>query len=641
MSNSTPAAGANSADDTPGFGRLGKLSLAALGIVYGDIGTSPLYAVRECFFGSTPLGVNVASVLGVLSLIFWALVLVISVKYLLVVMRADNNGEGGILALLALLDPWRKKRHAMVAGTLIILGVFGAALLFGDGMITPAISVLSAVEGLRVAAPGLEDFIIPLTIGILILLFWFQKQGTQSIGSLFGPIMVIWFLILGILGIYSIAHHPGVLAAINPYEAIRFLGSDPGAGFLVLGGVFLAVTGGEALYADMGHFGPQPIRLAWFALVLPCLLLNYFGQGAYILVHPDDAIHPFYNLVPHWGVYPMIGLATVVTVIASQAVISGTFSLVRQAIQLRQSPPLTVIQTSSEEIGQIYVPLMNTVLLVGTISLVIGFGSSSALAAAYGVAVSATMVITTVLGFFVMRERWNWTLGLALAVCFTFLVADLTFFSANLSKVAEGGWFPIAVAGFALLLMNTWSRGRDVYHQRTAARTMEIRFFLESLAVEPPPRVAGTAVFMTAPGDNVPSGLLHHLKLNKVLHERVILLTAITEDVPRVPAAQRLRVISMKNGFYRIYVHYGFMQSPNIPVAIKLCRDQYLIQDLDVDMVAYFVDRATLIPVAEKAGLSLWRKHLYAFMVRNSQLAVEFYNLPPGKTVELGLQVEL
>ena len=375
--------------------------------------------------------------------------------------------------------------------------------------------------------------------------------------------------------------------------------------------------------------------------MLPALLLNYFGQGAYILEHPVDAVHPFYNLVPSWGVYPMIGLATTVTVIASQAVISGTFSLMRQAIQLRQSPPLTIVQTSSEEIGQIYVPLMNWVLLVGTIALVIGFQTSSALAAAYGVAVSATMVITTVLGFFVMRERWKWSLGTSLLVCALFASADLTFFSANLSKVAEGGWFPLAVATLALLLMNTWAGGRDLFQQRTAARTMEIRFFLESLAVEPPPRVAGTAVFMTAPGDNVPSGLLHHLKLNKMLHERVILLTAVTEDVPRVPAAQRLRVISMKNGFFRVYVHYGFMQSPNIPVAIKLCRDQYLIPDLDVDMVAYFVDRATLIPTPEKAGMRLWRKHLYAFMVRNSQLAVEFYNLPPGKTVELGLQVEL
>ena len=641
MSNVSSANGAGQASDNGGFGHQAKLSLAALGIVYGDIGTSPLYAVRECFFGSTPLAATESHVLGVLSLIFWALVLVISIKYLLVVMRADNNGEGGILALLALLDPWRKKRKAGIGTAMILLGVFGAALLFGDGMITPAISVLSAVEGLGVAAPSLTDFIVPLTILILLGLFWFQKQGTQSIGALFGPVMVVWFLCIGGLGLYSIGINPQVLLALNPYEAVRLIASDPHAGFLVLGGVFLAVTGGEALYADMGHFGAKPIRLAWFTLVLPCLLLNYFGQGAFIIAHPTDAVHPFYNLVPHWAVYPMIGLATLVTVIASQAVISGTFSLIRQAIQLRQSPPLTVIQTSPEEIGQIYVPLMNRALLTGTVALVIGFGSSSALAAAYGVAVSATMVITTLLGFFVMRERWNWPLWVSLLVCSIFLLADLAFFSANLSKVAEGGWFPLAVASFALMLMNTWAKGRELYHQRTAARSMEIRFFLESLAVEPPPRVTGTAVFMTAPGDNVPSGLLHHLKLNKMLHERVILLTTITEDIPRVPAAQRLRVISMKNGFYRVYVHYGFMQSPNIPVAIKLCRDQRLIPEVDVDRVAYYVDRATLIPVLEKQGMRRWRKNLYAFMVRNSQRAVEYYNLPPGMTVELGLQVEL
>ena len=638
---STTESGTQGSNGHSDAGRLGKLSLAALGIVYGDIGTSPLYAIHECFFGTAPLAVTESHVLGVLSLIFWALILVISVKYLLVVMRADNNGEGGILALLALLDPWRKPRRKPLSQALILLGIFGAALLFGDGMITPAISVLSAVEGLKVAAPSMTHFVVPLTVVILIGLFWFQKRGTESIGSLFGPVMIVWFLILAGLGIHSIVQNPGVLVAINPVEALRFLWSEPGNAFLVLGGVFLVVTGGEALYADMGHFGPHPIKLAWFSLVLPALLLNYFGQGAFILAHPQDVVHPFYNLVPHWAVYPMIGLSTLVTVIASQAVISGTFSLASQAIQLRQSPPLTVVQTSPEEIGQIYVPLMNRILMVGTLGLVIGFESSTALAAAYGVAVSATMVITSVLGYFVMRERWHWPLGWALLVTVLFLTADLVFFSANLSKVMDGGWFPLAVASIALIMMTTWARGRELYHRRNAARTLEIPLLLDSLALDPPQRVSGTAVFLTAPGNNAPSGLLHHLKLNKVLHETVILITEVTEDIPRVPAAQRLQVEELRKGFYRVHVHYGFMQSPNIPVALMLCIEQKLIPGLDLDTTAYYADRATLIPSVEKTGMWGWRKRLYAFMVRNSQRAVEYYNLPPGKSVELGLQVEL
>lgn len=632
---------ARDAIEAPQGGRLFKLSLAALGVVYGDIGTSPLYAVHECFFGSEPLAVTPAHVLGVLSLIFWALILVISIKYLLVVMRADNNGEGGILALLALLDPWHSRRRKTLSAILILLGIFGAALLLGDGMITPAISVLSAIEGMKVAAPAMAPAVVPLTVAILAGLFWFQKRGTQRIGSVFGPIMVLWFLVIGLLGLTSIVENPGVLAAVNPLEAMRLLVGEPRVGFLVLGGVFLVVTGGEALYADMGHFGPRPIRLAWFSLVLPCLLLNYFGQGAFILHHNPSVVHPFYNLVPSWGVYPMIGLSTVVTVIASQAVISGTFSLARQAMQLNQSPPLTVVQTSPEEIGQIYVPLMNRILMVGTLGLVIGFGSSSALAAAYGVAVSATMVITTGLAYFVMRERWRWPLWVAAPLCVLFLSADLVFFSANLSKVAEGGWFPLTVAALALLLMTTWARGRTLLQRAMSERAMDIATLLESLKLDPPRRVPGWAVFLTPPGERVSGGLLHHLKLNKALHEKVILATVIAEEVPRIPAAQRLEVTAMECGFWRVHIHYGFMQSPNVPVALMLAVERNLIPDLNPEDVAYYIGHATLIPGREKTGMPRWRKVLYAFMARNSQRAVEYYNLPPGHSVELGLQVEL
>ncbi len=627
-------------DEPPERARTVRLGLLALGIVFGDIGTSPLYAVRQCFFGSAHLPVTPLSVLGVLSLIFWSLILIISVKYLLLVMRADNRGEGGILALLALLDPWGRTSHRGPA-VLIVLGVFGAALLYGDGMLTPAISVLSAVEGLEVAAPATAELVIPVTLAILILLFSFQKRGTAHIGAVFGPVMLVWFFAIGLLGLLAIVKHPAVLAAVDPLAAVRFFAQDPGFAFVILGGVFLVVTGGEALYADMGHFGPAPIRLAWFALVLPALLLNYFGQGAYILAHAGAAHHPFYNLVPRWAVYPMIALATAVTVIASQAVIAGTFSLTRQAIQLGQSPRLTVVQTSPDEIGQIYVPAVNWALLAATAALVLGFESSTNLAAAYGIAVSATMVITTVLAFFIMRDKWGWPRPLVWAVVVFFLAFDLSFLGANMFKIAEGGWVPLAVAGGALLLMTTWRRGRDLLAERVRARSMPIDTFLSSIKGRGPQRIEGTAVFLTSPGDNVPGGLLHHLKLNTVLHEQVVLLTAITEEVPRVPAANRFEVTARDSGFYRVIVHYGFMQSPNLPVAVKLLRDRALVPTPERDTVAYYADRVTLLPSAQAGGMPAWRKRLFAFMTHNSQRAVEYYRLPPGSSVELGIQVEL
>lgn len=615
------------------------LSLAALGIVYGDIGTSPLYAVRECFFGDAVLEPTTENVLGVLSLVFWALVTVISVKYLLLVMRADNRGEGGILALLALLDPWRQRGRRSYQ-VLIVLGTFGAALLYGDAMLTPAISVLSAVEGVKVAAPTLGEAVIPLTVAILVALFAVQRRGTAKIGAVFGPIMLVWFSLLALLGLASISRAPDVLSAVNPLHAVALFERAPLGAFLLLGGVFLVVTGGEALYADMGHFGARPIRVAWFGLVLPALLLNYFGQGAYILVHPSEASHPFYNLVPAWGVYPMIGLATIVTVIASQAVISGTFSLVRQGIQLGQNPPVNVVQTSSDEIGQVYVPSMNWLLLLGTIALVIAFGSSSGLASAYGVAVSATMVITTFLLYFVMRERWKWPLPLAVFVACTLLLPDLAFFGANLFKIMDGGWFPLTVATLAFGVMATWSRGREVIRRRVAERSIPLDVLINSLALDPPSRIPGTAVFLANPGDSTPAGLLHHLKLNRVLHENVILVTAVTTDRPRVAPAQKFEAKELGEGFFRLSVSYGFMQTPNLPLALTLCRELDVLPRDICTVDAYYADRMTLIPLRANSGMSVWRKRLFAYLRKNSQRAVEFYRLPPGISVELGILVE-
>ena len=619
--------------------RLAKLTLAALGVVYGDIGTSPLYAMRQCFFGAAQLPVTQLSVLGVLSLIFWSLILVISVKYLVVVMRADNHGEGGILALLAMLDQWR--RESRLGTMLVLTGLFGAALLYGDGMLTPAISVLSAVEGLEVAAPSLSQFVIPITLVILVLLFTFQKRGTAHIGTVFGPIVILWFVVIGSLGLVNIMQSPHVLAAVNPAAAIAFFSHNPKLAFLVLGGVFLVVTGGEALYADMGHFGRAPIRLAWFALVLPGLLLNYFGQGAYILNHPGEAQHPFYNLVPHWGVYPMVVLSTVVTVIASQAVISGTFSLMRQATQLGQSPPLTVIQTSADEIGQVYVPTVNWMLMLATSALVIGFGSSNNLASAYGVAVSTTMVITTVLVFFAMRDRWRWPSTVTVLIAGFFMIFDLGFLGANAFKIADGGWVPLTVGVIVMLLMTTWRRGRQLIHKRMHERSVTIAKFLSSIEAHPPLRIPGTAVFLTSPGDKIPGGLLHHLKLNGVLHEQVMLITAVTKQVPRVSAANRLDVAKLKCGFYHVFVNYGFMQSPNLTVAVKLCFDLGFVPRAESDSVAYYSDYTTVIPCEWLDEMPMWRKRLYAFMSQNSQRAAEYYRLPPGNSVELGIQVEL
>jgi KUP system potassium uptake protein len=578
-----------------------------------------------------------ANILGVLSLIVWSLVLIISIKYLVFVLRADNDGEGGILALTALIrpaqgDPSGRRR------LLLMLGLCGAALFYGDGMITPAISVLSAVEGLRVATPFFTPYIVPLTILILIGLFLFQQQGTARVGALFGPVTLVWFLVLALLGLAQVVRTPDVIAAINPFYAGRFFVENGGRGFLVLGAVFLVVTGGEALYADMGHFGPRPIRLAWFGLVLPALLLNYFGQGALLLHHPEAAETLFYHLAPPWGLYPLVVLATLATVIASQAVISGAFSLTRQAVQLGYSPRVRIRHTSAREIGQIYIPGTNWVLMLACIGLVVGFRSSSNLAAAYGIAVTATMGITSILLYVVARERWGWsrfTAGLLIAL---FLVADLGFFGANSLKIPHGGWFPIVIAGAVYTLMSTWWKGRRILAQRLQTALLPLDRFFQDIRERPPLRVPGTAVYMYGHTTGTPPALLLNLTHNKVLHERIVVLTVVTEEIARVPAQERITFNSLGEEFYRVVAHYGFMERLDIPDILTQVK-RYGLQ-LEVEAITYFLGRETLL-ATNKPGMAIWRERLFALMSRNAQSAMTFFRIPPDQVVEMGFQVEL
>jgi len=630
-------AGAGDDRGPDGTGRLLALSVAALGVVYGDIGTSPLYALRECFGSVLGVAPTPANVLGVLSLVFWSLILVISVKYQLFVMRADNRGEGGILALLALLDPWRAAGRRRMAA-LVTLGVFGAALLYGDGVITPAISVLSAAEGLEVAAPELQHYVLPLTVVILLALFAMQRHGTGRVGSVFGPIMLVWFSVLGTLGALAMHRDPRVLAAVDPRYGVEFLAGHGLLGLLVLSAVFLTVTGGEALYADMGHFGRGPIRAGWFGLVLPALLLNYFGQGALLLRHPARAANPFYGLAPHWALYPMIALATAATVIASQAVISGAFSLMRQAVQLGQTPRVRIIQTSSEEMGQVYIPTLNWLLMIATVGIVLLFRSSDALAAAYGIAISTTMVITTALLFFAMRRRWLWPGALAGLVTAGFLAVDIPFFAANLLKLPQGGWVPIAGGLAVFWIMSTWSSGRRKLIGRLRKDTLALEELLDSLDREPMPRMPGTAVFMTAPKLGAPPVMQRLLRYTRALHEQVILLTVLTEDRPRVPNSQRLDVLPLRHGFYRVFVRYGFMQEPNLALALGRLR-RYGLQ-LDWPQTTFFIGRETLVLTPDVPRLQRWRDKLYAFMFRNAMRATDFYKIPPQLAIEIGIWVE-
>jgi KUP system potassium uptake protein len=617
------------------------LSLSALGVVYGDIGTSPLYALKECFAGHYGLHPTPENVLGILSLVFWALVVVISIKYLLFVMRADNHGEGGILALTALCVP-RSQRNNSRRMVLLILGLFGAALLYGDGVITPAISVLSAVEGLKEVTPVFTPYVVPITIAILIGLFLMQKRGTAGIGAIFGPIMIVWFIVLAVLGVTHIFYYPGVLRAVNPWYAVKFFSHTHWRGYLVLGSVFLVVTGGEALYADMGHFGRRPIRFVWFSLVLPSLLLNYFGQGAYMLSHPVSnrtELHPFFDLAPHWALLPLVVLATMATVIASQAVISGAFSLTRQAVQLGYSPRLEIDHTSEREIGQIYIPAVNWSLAVCTIALVLAFRSADNLAAAYGVAVTTTMVITTMLFYVVARERWRWSIAHVIPFAAFFFFVDLSFFGANIVKLPQGGWVPLVLAGIVFMLMDTWKRGRRVLSEQLRDRSMPIDLFLNDIGNHPERRVPGTAVFMTGTAEGIPPALLHNLKHNKIVHKTVVLLTVITEEFPHVPKEQRVAVQELGHGFFRAVVHYGFMQDPNMTDILAAMRPHGLsLHPMDT---TFYLGRDTLITSRKKDGLSPFRKHLFTFMSRNARSATAFFGIPPNRVVELGAQIEI
>ena len=618
--------------------RLLSLSLLALGIVYGDIGTSPLYAVRECFYGTHAIALTRGNIFGVLSLIFWSLVVVVTLKYHVYVIRFDNRGEGGILALMGLVG-MDKERRVKVKAALIAMGVFGAALLYGDGMITPAVSVLSAIEGLEVATPFFKPYVLAITIVILVILFVFQRKGTAGVGSVFGPVMIVWFSTLALLGIRGILWEPTVLLALNPLYAIRFFLDNGLHGFLVLGAVFLVTTGGEALYADLGHFGEKPIQVDWFNLVGPALVLQYLGQGALLLRHPEAAHNPFYLLAPKWALYPLVALAAVATVIASQAIISGVFSLTRQAIQLGYLPRMEIIHTSQAEIGQIYIPSVNWALMVATIVLVIGFRTSSNLAAAYGVAVSTTMLITTILAYVVARDLLKWSVFRAGLISAAFLVGDLAFLTANYFKIVHGGWFPLLIAAVVFTIMTTWRKGREILTARLREGALSPEEFVTALRLRAPVRVPGTAVFMHRSREIIPSALLHSLKHYKALHERVVLLTVATEEISHLRNEERVQYEELGEGLYRITGRYGYMEEQDIPALLARVHDEHGLSIPPMD-TTYFLGRETLIVTRRPSGIAAWREKLFASMMRNAESAARFFRLPPNRVVELGAQIE-
>jgi KUP system potassium uptake protein len=611
------------------------LALAALGVVFGDIGTSPLYSLRECFHGEHAIAPTHANVLGVLSLVFWALTLVVTVKYLTFIMRADNEGEGGILALLALVDDGKGRTGAPPA--VIALVIFGAALLYGDGVITPAISVLSAIEGLQVATSALQPVVVPLTCVVLFVLFIFQKHGTGGVGKVFGPVTLLWFATIAALGVPHIVEHPSVLWAIDPRHAVSFFVENGGHGFVVLGAVVLVITGGEALYADMGHFGRGPIRLSWFAIVFPALLINYFGQGALLLERPELAENPFYSLVPTWALYPTVAIATMATVVASQALISGAFSLTQQAVQLGYFPRVTIVHTSKDTEGQIYIPEINALLFVACIGLVLAFRESTALAAAYGIAVTGTMGITTVVYFLVTTRTWRWSYWKAAPLALSFLLIDVAFFGANALKFFHGGWFPVVMALGIFTIMTTWNTGRRHLAQTIAQTMLPLDLFLQDVAEVKPHRVRGTSVFMSSNPSGVPPILLHHFKHNQTLHQQVVLLSVLSEHVPEVPLDRRVKLESMGEGFFRVTARFGFMQTPNVPWILSHCEKLGL--DAEPARTSYYLGRETLLPTGS-ARMARWRKTLFSFVARNARPATAYFGLPPNRVVELGMQID-
>jgi KUP system potassium uptake protein len=615
---------------------LAALSLAALGVVFGDIGTSPVYTFRECFNPEHGLPLDAEHVLGVLSMIFWALIIVVTIKYVLLIMRADNQGEGGILALLA--HALKNAKTERSSNFLVLLALGGAALFYGDSMITPAISVLSAVEGIGVATPALNRFVLPVTVVVLLALFLLQKGGTGRVGSIFGPVMVLWFAVIAIIGVLQIAEAPRVLGALNPAYAARIFIATPGAGFVVLGAVALAITGGEALYADMGHFGRFPIRMAWFAVVLPALVLNYFGQGALILGDKTAIDNPFFRLAPAWGLFPLVLLSTAATVIASQAVISGAFSLSRQAIQLGLMPPLDIFQTSTRARGQIYIAQINWLLLIAVVALVLGFQSSSALASAYGFAVTGTMAVTTVLAAAVMRGVWRWQWPTIALVLVPIITVDLALFGANTLKIPSGGWFPLVIGIAVFTILTTWRTGRRLVRMQLASEAVPLASFLATCDQAPEARVSGTAIFLTTQTEDVPLTLLRNLKHNKVLHRTVLLVRVVTENIPRVAGTDRIKARELGSGFWQIEAHFGFAQTPN--VARELGRAQIARLELDPSQISFFVGRAN-VKSSPRPGMARWRERLYSALARVATRSPDFFRIPPDRVIELGTEVEI
>jgi KUP system potassium uptake protein len=613
------------------------LTVAALGIVYGDIGTSPLYVLKTVFDPVNGLKLDQANLIGVLSLIFWSLMVVVSLKYVILIMRADNHGEGGIMALLALAVSSVADRPGL-RHVLLMLGVFGAALFYGDGVITPAISVLSAVEGVELVTPLLKPYVVQITLVILVALFLMQKRGTAGIGKVFGPVMVAWFAVLAVIGVVNLLKAPQVLTALNPLAGLSFCLHHGWLAFVALGSIVLAVTGAEALYADMGHFGAAPVRMSWISMVLPSLTLNYLGQGALLLTNPKALENPFFLMFPHWALVPMVVLATLATVIASQAVISGAYSMTKQAVQLGFLPRMTILHTSVREVGQIYVPAVNTALLIAVIAAVVGFRSSTALGSAYGIAVTGTMLITTLLTFFVIRYSWNLPLWVCIASTAFFVLIDVTFFSANLLKIVDGGWFPLLVGGLIFVGMVTWAKGRQLLSTSLRADAIELKPFLKSVLADPPMRAPGTAVFMNGEADLTPTALLHNLKHNNVLHETNLFVTVHTQEVPWVPFAERARAEALCKGCWAVALNFGFKNDVDVPAALELLQGHGI--ELDPMTTSYFLSRATVVPTLG-AGMAPWREKMFASMHRNAASAADFLNLPPNRVVELGTKVQI